>query len=247
MENKVLAVVNGKEITQSDFDMLLQSIGPQRAMQFQSEEGQKQLVDELVHQELFYFDAVAAKLDEAAEFVAELEQVKVNLLKQFGIRQLLGSVTIADEDAKAYYDANTQMFTAEESVKASHILVDTEEKINDVIAKLNGGADFAEVAQECSSCPSKENGGDLGFFTRGKMVPEFETVSFAMEVGQVSDAVQTQFGYHVIKVTEKKDGGIMSFEEVAEQVKHNLLLSKQQEVYMNKIEGLKKIYPVEVK
>jgi len=247
MENKVLATVNGKEITQQDFDNLLNSLGPQRAMQFQNEAGQKQLLDELIHQELFFFSAKEEKLEESEEFLTELEAVKENLLKQFGIRKLLNTVSVEADEAKTYYETNGQLFQAPESVQASHILVDTEEKANEVSKKIEEGSDFADLAKEYSSCPSKENGGDLGFFEKGKMVPEFENVAFEMDVEQISGVVKTQFGFHIIKVTGKKEASTMSFEDVAGQIEHNLLLQKQQAVYMEKIENLKETYKVDVK
>ena len=91
-------------------------------------------------------------------------------------------------------------------VRASHILVKTEDEVNELVSKLNEGADFAELAQECSLCPSGREGGDLGFFGKGMMVKPFEDAAFALEeVGQVSEPVQTQFGWHLIKLTGKKD------------------------------------------
>ncbi len=90
-------------------------------------------------------------------------------------------------------------------VRASHILVKTEDEVNELIAKLNAGADFAELAQECSLCPSGRQGGDLGFFGKGMMVKPFEDAAFSLEVGEVSDPVETQFGWHLIKLTGKQD------------------------------------------
>ena len=92
-----------------------------------------------------------------------------------------------------------------EKIRASHILVKTEEEANDLLAKLNDGADFGELAQEYSLCPSKRDGGDLRFFGRGMMVKPFEDAAFALEVGQISAPVETQFGWHLIKLTDKKE------------------------------------------
>ena len=89
-------------------------------------------------------------------------------------------------------------------VRASHILVNTEQEANNLLSQIQGGTSFEQLAQQHSQCPSGRNGGDLGFFTRGKMVPEFETTAFSMQPGQVSQPVKTQFGYHIIKVTEQR-------------------------------------------
>jgi peptidyl-prolyl cis-trans isomerase C len=247
MENKVLAVVNGKEIRQTDFELLLQQIGPQRAMQFQSEEGQKQLLDELIHQELFLIDGKANKIDETEEFLAELELVKDNMVKQFAIRNLLEAVTVEDDELQSFYDQNAAMFKSQESVTASHILVDNEEKANEILAEVKGDKAFEDAAKEYSSCPSAQNGGDLGNFTRGKMVPEFENAAFELNVDEISGVVPTQFGFHIIKVTEKNEASQKSFEEAKQEISNTVLLQKQQQVYMTKVEDIKKDVTVEIK
>lgn len=247
MENKVLAVVNGREIRQNDFDLLLQQIGPQRAMQFQSPEGQKQLLDELIHQELFLIEGKANKIEDTDMFQEELSFVKDNMIKQFAIRDLLDTVKVEDEELQSFYDANGAMFKNEESVTASHILVDNEDKANEILEALNGDKSFEDAAQEFSSCPSAQNGGDLGNFTRGKMVPEFETAAFELEVGQVSGVVPTQFGFHIIKLTDKTEAAQMSFEEAKSDIANTVLLQKQQEVYLAKVEEIKATVTVEIK
>jgi peptidyl-prolyl cis-trans isomerase C len=247
MENKVLAVVGKNEIRQSDFDMLLQQIGPQRAMQFQSPEGQKQLLDELIHQELFLIDGKANKIEETDAFKQELEFVKDNMIKQFTIRTLLDSVTVEEQELQAFYDENAAMFRNDESVTASHILVDTEEKAEEIAEALKGDKSFEEAAKEYSSCPSSQNGGDLGNFTRGKMVPEFENAAFALDVDQVSGVVQTQFGFHIIKVTEKQDATQKTFEDAKAEIENTVLLQKQQAKYLEKVEAIKENVEVVVK
>jgi peptidyl-prolyl cis-trans isomerase C len=247
MENKILAVVGDKEIRQSDFDMLIQQIGPQRAMQFQSPEGQKQLLDELIHQELFLIDGKANKIDETEGFKNELEFVKENMIKQFAIRDLLDDVKVEEKEIEAFYSENANMFRNEESVTASHILVDSEEVAKEALEALNNGESFEEVAKKYSSCPSAQNGGDLGNFTRGKMVPEFEAAAFDLNVGEVSEPVQTQFGYHIIKVTDKTEPSQKSLEEAKEDIANTVLLKKQQAVYLDKVDDIKKNVTIEIK
>lgn len=245
--NKVLAVVEGKEIKQSDLDLLLAGIGPQRAMQFNSEEGRKQLLDELVNQEMFYLDAKDQGLDKDEEFLTELENAKENILKQMAIKKLLDSIEVSDEEIKEYFEANKAQFVKPESVRAQHILVKDEETASDLLAKIKEGKSFEEVAKDNSECPSKAQGGDLGEFSRGQMVPEFEEVAFKLAVGELSDLVKTQFGYHIIKVTAKNEAGEKSFEEVAPQIKNQLLAMKQNTEYLNKTNSLRSKYTFEVK
>lgn len=246
MENKVLAKVNNKEILQSDFDALIQSIGPQRAMQFQSPEGQTQLLEELINQELFFIEGTEQNVEESDEFKTELEFVKENMIKQITIRNLLSTVEIKDEEVEEFFNANKQMYMQEAAVEASHILVDNEEKANEIVKELEAGKSFEEAATEHSSCPSAQNGGSLGEFTRGKMVPEFENAAFELAVGEVSGVVPTQFGFHIIKVTSKNEAEQGSFEEFKDQVSQTVLLQKQQEKYMAKVEEIKAKVTVEV-
>jgi len=245
-ENKILARVSNKEITQKDVNLLLESLGPERAMQFYSEDGMKRLLDELINQELFYLDAVSSGVEKEEEFIAELELVKNNVLKQYSIRRLLNNIKIEAKDAAEYYENNKEQFRSPESARASHILVDSEEKAKEILEEIGGGLSFGDAAMKYSQCPSKSNGGDLGDFTRGKMVPEFENAAFAMTEGEVSEPVKTQFGYHIIKLTKKNKEEIKSFDEVEEQLLQHLTALKQNEVYSNKAEELKEKYDVTI-
>lgn len=245
MENKVLAKVNGREITNNDLNALMQGLG-QGAMQFNSPEGKQRLLDELVMQELLYSEAIEKGYDNEDEFKAGLEQMKINILKQYAMRKLLGSIKAEDEEVQKYYEEHKGAFVDAAAVRASHILVDSKEKAEEVSEKIKNGLDFAEAAKEYSSCPSKDAGGDLGEFTRGRMVPEFENAAFDMEVGEVSEPVQTQFGYHIIKVTDKKEEKEKSFEEVKEQAKAQVLAVKQNKAYLDKAAELKGKYEVEI-
>ena len=244
MENTVLARVNGRDITQFDLNGLMQNLG-QRAMQFATDEGKKQLVEELITQELLYVDATENNIEKDEEFQKALEEMKVTLLKQYAMRKVLSDIDVTEEEIIEFFESNKAMFKAQEEVKASHILVSSEDEIKEVATKIKEGASFEEMAQEHSSCPSKEKGGDLGSFSRGRMVPEFEAVAFELEIGKVSEPVKTQFGYHLIKVTEKQEARTQEFEEVKENIKNQLVAMKQNELYVAKREELEKKYEIE--
>ncbi|MFQ5686653.1 MAG: peptidylprolyl isomerase [Candidatus Scalindua sp.] len=137
---------------------------------------------------------------------------------------------VSDDEKRSYFEANKNAFNGEK-VKASHILIDTtklrtdaelekaKQKIEEVKKEIDNGADFAEMAKKYSTCPSAENGGDLGFFQRkGSLVEEFAEAAFSMKVGEISEPVKTQFGYHIIKVTDKEEGKDVSYEDVADMV-----------------------------
>ena len=145
------------------------------------------------------------------------------------------NLEISEEDARAYYDNNPDMFSFSQ-VAASHILVeaDEEEKAKELKTQLDEGADFAALAEEHSICPSGIQGGDLGFFSRGQMVPAFEEAAFNMEPGEISDPVQTEFGWHIIKVTDRVDQ-TDDFEEAQEYI----VMQLEQERLQDHIEDLR--------
>jgi len=244
VENKVLATVNGKEISQDDLDILMQSLSPQVAMQFNGEEGKKRLIDELVSQELLYLDAVKNGFDKEDEFTSELNKVKENLLKQYAVKKILNDITVSDEEVADYYEQNKSYFQKPESVKASHILVDDEETANKILDEIKAGLAFEDAAKNNSKCPSNTNGGDLGYFTRGKMIPEFEKVAFELKEGEISQPVKTQFGYHIIKLVDRKQPSISPLEEVKTELKKQMVGMKQNKAYMQKTDELKKQYEV---
>ena len=243
-KSRVLATVNGKEITDRDVFNLLNQLAPQTAAQFRSPEGIKQLADELVHQELLYLDAIEKGFDKEEEFLLELERVKANVLKQYAINKLFSEIVVAEEEIERFYEENKKYFTNPEAVRASHILVEDEKQAEDILKEIEEGLSFEEAAEKYSSCPSKSNGGDLGEFTRGKMVPEFEEAAFSMEEGEISQPVKTQFGYHIIKLISKKEASIKSLEEVKGQINQHLITMKQEEKYLEKAEELKGKYEV---
>ncbi|WP_313757329.1 peptidylprolyl isomerase [Tissierella sp.] len=243
-EKRVLAVVNGKEITEDTVLKFLNDLGPQMAMQFQSPEGIKRVVDELVSQELIYLNALEDGLDKEENFTKELERLKEGLLKQYALNNILSKVTVTEGEILEFYNKNKENFKKPESVVASHILVDNEDKAKDIINEINNGLSFEEAAQNYSSCPSKERGGDLGEFTKGQMVPEFETAAFNMEVDTISEPVKTQFGYHIIKLLAKNKESLSTFDEIKSQITQQVLGVKQQEAYINKTNELKQKYEV---
>lgn len=244
--NKVLATVGPREITESDFERASTGFDPQTAEQFKTPEGKKRLVQELVNQELFYLDAVEKKLDQDEEFKSQLEKFKTDLLKQYSIGMLLKDIKVTEDEVLSFYKQNEKQFKSDESVKASHILVETEEKAKNILSEIKSGLSFEDAARKYSSCPSNQQGGDLGYFTRGRMVPEFEDAAFALDKGQISEPVKTMYGYHLIKLTEKKQEQVKSYDEVKNQLAQQLLGQKQEHVYFNKIIELKQNYETKI-
>ena len=240
MEKKILATVGEKEITNLDGENALKSLDPYQAMHFQTEEGKKQLLEDLVNQELFYMQAKEDQLHNDEDFKAEMKKIEENMLKQYAINKVLSNVTLTEEEKKAFFEA--------ESASAKHILVDSEELANDILNKINNNEmTFEAAASAHSTCPSKDAGGDLGTFTRGQMVPEFEEAVFNMKNGEVSGPVKTQFGYHLIKLENLQAGGESEYEEVRNEIERSLMYQKQSEAYNKELNNLKSKYNDTVK
>lgn len=159
------------------------------------------------------------------------------------MREVLSDIAVTEEEMQAHYEANKKAYEKGATVSAKHILVDTEEKCNEILASINSGEKtFEDAAKEFSSCPSGQRGGDLGEFGKGQMVKEFEDAAFAAEIGQVVGPVQTQFGCHLIKVEKKNEASVASFDEVKEVIRRNMLQQKQNSVYSKEIANLKEKY-----
>jgi len=217
----------------------------------------KNILNQLIDYELFYQQAQKEKVKISNDEInLEIDKIKDNFsspeefnealkannitlvrLKEDIKRQLMinsileetrNQVSISDEELLEYYNENKESFLEPEQIHARHILVETEEEANNLLLQLKEGlTDFAELAKEKSIGPSAPSGGDLGFFSRGQMVKEFEDAAFSLEPGKISGVVQTQFGYHIIKCEEKKEEYSPTFEEAKERISN--ILGSQRE------------------
>jgi peptidyl-prolyl cis-trans isomerase C len=183
------------------------------------------------------------------------DQIKKEIKKGMGIQLLIerhvqGEYNPTDDEIKKFYEEKKSMFVKPEQVKASHILVAFKEdstaagkakaktKADELLAKVKGGTDFAEVAKSSSDCPSSKDGGDLGFFSKGQMVKPFEDKAFSLKQGEISDLVQTQFGYHIIKVVDHKAEETIPFDQSKENIVNILKRQEEQKKMENYIKTL---------
>ncbi|HAF60165.1 MAG TPA: peptidylprolyl isomerase [Bacillota bacterium] len=245
-QNTVLATVNGKEITEQDVYAFLSELDPQIAAQFSSPDGVKRLVNELVNGEMLYLYAMENSYDQEEDFKSELERVKANILKKYAVNKILSEVSATEDEITQFYNDNSERFQKPEAVRASHILVDEFEKAKEIQDEIHQGLSFEEAAQKYSTCPSRQVGGDLGEFERGKMVPEFEEAAFNLKEGELSEPVKTQFGYHLIKLQYKNEARLRTIDEVREQIKQQVIRAKQEEKYFNTMEEFKNRYNVSI-
>ncbi|MGG1631045.1 foldase protein PrsA [Rossellomorea sp. NRS-1567] len=178
---------------------------------------------------------------------ASLDSVKENIRSFLMTEKLLKDrISISDDQIKEYFEANKDSFAQEEQVEASHILVDDEKSAQEVKKKLDDGGNFAELAKEYSTDTSNaESGGELGFFAKGEMVTEFDEKAFAMKKGEISEPVKTEFGYHIIKVTDKKDAKEAVLADHKEEIKDILFDQALQTEYGTWLQEKKEDYKIE--
>ncbi|GJE25571.1 peptidylprolyl isomerase [Methylobacterium organophilum] len=227
----VVATVNGKPITQGD--LAIAGEDPALSLPGVDEAGKKNLlVDYLVDLKVGAQAADAAKVGDTPEFKRKLAYFRDKLLlDEYLERESKKAVT--PEAAKALYDQTVKAMKPEEEAHARHILVDNEEEAKKIAARIKGGEDFAKVAGEVSKDPgSKTEGGDLGWFTKDRMVAPFAEAAFKLSPGQLSDPVKTQFGWHVIKLEEKRTKPVPSFDEMKEQIDQYLARKAQQDMIL---------------
>lgn len=221
-ENPVVARVNGQEIRRSAVISELQSMGPQ-AQQMPPQVLYPQILQRLVITKLVSGEGYKQKLENDAEVKARLKEAEENIVADVYVKKTV-TPKITDDKIKAKYDELAAKFKPSDEVKARHILVPTEAEANEIIKQLKGGADFAKLAEEKSKdTGSMKQGGDLGYFTKDVMVKPFADAAFAMKVGETSaKPVKSDFGFHVIKVEDKRKTAAPPLSEVKEQIRNQV-------------------------
>lgn len=248
MENKILAVVAGNEITDRDIDAIVARYPQERKAMFQTEEGRKQLLEQLIAFELMNKFGKEIGLDKTQEYKDTIDNISKEVITSMAINKVLSDITVTNSEVEKYYNENKEAFSEPETVSAKHILVATEEEAKTAKEEIsNGTLSFEEAAKKYSTCPSKEQGGNLGAFSRGMMVPEFEEAAFNLAIGTLSEPVKTNFGYHLILVEGKNEASIKTFEEVKDSVLNQLLQENQHKKYDEILKELEGKYGVERK
>jgi peptidyl-prolyl cis-trans isomerase C len=236
--NPVLAKVNGTDIRQSDVTMAEEELGPSLA-QMDPATKKENVLAFLIDMKIVAKAAEEKKIPERDAFKKRLDFARNRLLMD-ELLAVEGKAATTDEAMKKVYEDAAKQISGEEEVHARHILVETEDEAKAVAEELKKGADFAELAKKKSKDPGASDGGDLGFFTKEQMVPEFSTAAFALEPGKLSDPIKTQFGWHVIKVEEKRHRKPPTFDQVKAQIEQ-YVTRKAQSDYVAKLRQAAKV------
>jgi len=228
LASEIVALVNGKEISQQDVNNFVITNMPGAHYSFLSEDEKESILEQMINRKLFAEEAKRLHIENNLEFQIALEKAKDKLLVDYWMKEKADSISISDKEAKQYYENNLDKFYRDASVKVRHILVKTEAEANEVIDELMMNKvvlreAFIRLAKAKSTGPSAVNGGELDWFIQEQMVPEFSDASFLLNVGEITkNPIYTQFGYHVIYLEDKKEKGIAPFEEAKQDIVKSL-------------------------
>jgi peptidyl-prolyl cis-trans isomerase C len=237
----VVAKVNGVEIHESDLAMAEEDVGQNPQLQAMPPEARRDyMVSYLADVILAAKAAEGKKVADQKEFKGRLAFIRNKLLMETLLQQE-GKAALTPAAMKKVYDEAVKQMSNEQEVRARHILVPTEDEAKAVLAEVKKGTDFAELARQKSKDPgAAAEGGDLGYFGKEQMVPEFAEVAFKLDKGQVSDPVKTQFGWHIIKVEDKRTKPVPEFDKVKDQIE-TYVTRKAQADYIHKLQETAKI------
>ena len=236
--NPVLAKVNGSEIRQSDVALAEEELGPSLA-QMDPATKKENVLAFLIDMKIVAKAAEDKKIENGEDFKKRMAFTRNRLLMD-SLLASEGKAATTDEAMKKVYEDASKQIAGEQEVHARHILVESEDEAKAIAEELKKGADFAELAKKKSKDPGASDGGDLGFFTKDQMVPEFSKVAFELEPGKISDPVKSQFGWHIIKVEEKRNRQAPSFDQVKPQIEQ-YVVRKAQADYVTKLREAAKV------
>lgn len=244
-QDKILVTVGNKFITLQDFKHKLSRLPSY--YKDMAEKNKGNLLDDMIVESLFLEDAVRKGIDRDKEIREILEEAKKKIIIAKYIKtEVDDKMKVSEEDMKKLYEQNKDDFKKPGMWRASHILVATDAEAKNVLSELAKGGKFEDIAKEKSIDATSTRGGDVGYFRKGQVVPEFENTCFNLRVGETSGIVKTQFGYHIIKLTDKKDEVVESYEEAKPAIENALKSKKRAELLNALVAELKNKYRVRV-
>lgn len=230
----ILALINGQKITRLDFEQLVQQYRPDNQEEW-AERNKGQVLRDLVTLELLSQEAIKQRLDQEPEVQSQLRLRTKDVLARSLVQKYIAErVDVTNEAIRKYYDGTKDDYKASEQITASHILVRTEGEAQTVLKEIKQGKDFAAIAKARSMDSSASEGGSLGTFARGEMIPAFEEAAFGLKVGEVSSPVHTEFGYHIIKVTNRIAAHTKPLEKVRDEVRE-AMIEKAVDAYIDEL------------
>lgn len=259
-KSEVIASVNGEKINRDQFyvalvesggNQVLDTLITQKIIELEAEKHNIVISDPDIQNEMNkYYEYYGGEEGFKQALSASgytLEKVRSDIINNLRVKKILEpQVSITETELQDYFTENKESFDQEEQVKASHILLDNLQTASEVKQKLNNGEDFALLAQNYSTdTNNKDNGGDLGYFSRGNMAEEFEEAAFALEIGQISEPVETEYGFHIIKLTDKKEAAAADYEQTKPKIKDILLEKNIGDRYDKWIQELYQQYDVQ--
>ena len=227
-EDKVVVIINGHEIKTSEVEIAAEDIALQLG-DLPAKLRYPFLIEYLVERHLLAQAAVKQGVADTDEYKQRLAFYQAKALRDAYFNSTI-KPSVTEEEVKAAYDKEASKVKVSERVRARHILVQTEKEARDVLARLNKGEKFEDIAKQVSLDGSKDYGGDLGYFSAEEMVPEFSKAAFSLKVGETSEPVKTDYGWHVIKVEDRKQGGAQPFDQVKAGIKAVLMRKKVQDI-----------------
>ncbi|MEN8264276.1 MAG: peptidylprolyl isomerase [Nitrospirota bacterium] len=241
-DSPVLAKVDKGVITEDDFLQDVSRVPEWAREQFNGIEGKEKFLEELIKREMIYQKAMSMNLDNNKEFIEKVRNFKkMTLVSLILKKEVEDKVMIDDSEVKTFFDENADKFTIGTQLKASHILVKTEEEAMEIHEKISKGESFAKLAKSRSiDKTSAEKGGDLGYFGQGKLPPEIERAALGLKPGEISKPLRTRFGFDIIKLIDIKKGDPANFEQTKESIRRQLLTQKKKtlfEKYVEKLQG----------
>ncbi len=231
----VVAQVGDEQITASDIEQILDHIPPQYRMRYASSQGRREIVDGLVSIKMLAWEAKKRGIDKQEAVRMKISYLTDQTLAKELENEIKKSHKVNDADIEKYYKDHPDKYSTRERIKASHILVDSEQQADDILKQLRKGGDFEALAKKHSKCPSASRGGDLGWVGEGKMDPAFEKAAFALKKGEVSGIVKSSFGYHIIRLDDRKESSARSLDQAKKSIERIL----QREKIQKDVEGLK--------
>ena len=242
----VVAEIGSEKITLSQFQTELEKLPPNLRQMASDKKIQKEFLEQLATSRLLYQEGVKQGLTKDPAVKNQIDEATHKIVLGALLQREIESRIKApsQEEVNQYYLTHADEFQQEKQVKARHILLKDETEAKKISAELQKGADFTALARDKSSCPSAAQGGDLGFFTRNRMVKEFADAAFTLKKGEVSPPIKTKFGYHIIMVEEIKEASAKPLDEVRTTIENKLTQEKKNQIFKDYVEGLKKKFKI---